>query len=220
MCDSATDGRITAVLVGVAGAGKSTLLRSFMTGKYVPDAEPTIGGATSGRGMLTGGKRIAVAFWDTAGQERYGSLLPMYTRNANILIGVVPHDGDGVPDDAVSGLNTSLRRALEAHAGDLDHVALVATKSDLGGSATPALMLLERTTRERLSKTGHVAATVSTATTTAQTPDHVRALVNDLVAQCRDRAIARSTTQSRSSIALVPVPDPPSRWWDLRHWGC
>ena len=207
MCDSAADGRITAVLVGIAGVGKSTLLRSFMTGKYVPEAEPTIGVATSGRGMLTGGKRIAVAFWDTAGQERYGSLLPMYTRNANILIGVVPHDGDGVPDDAVSGLNTSLRRAFEAHAGDLDHVALVATKADLGGNALPALMLLERTTRERLSKTGHVATTVSTATTTAQTPDQVRALVNALVAQCRDRAVARSATHGRASATLVPIPD-------------
>jgi small GTP-binding protein len=193
------DGRLTMVLVGDAGVGKTSLMRAFRAGTFSEDEEPTVGVSTSGRTLLSQDKRIATAFWDTAGQERYNALLPMYTRNANVLVGVVPHDGVGVPDDTVSGLLTAVEAALTRQVADLDHVALVATKSDLGGESNTALMLLERSIREMLVRGQYVDATVSRHVTSAKDARRVSSLFHRVVDLCRERAIARHRDTVRAA---------------------
>jgi len=201
------------VLVGDAGVGKTSLMRAFRAGTCSEDEEPTVGVATSGRTLLSENKRIATAFWDTAGQERYNALLPMYTRNANVLVGVVPHDGIGVPDDTVTGLLAAVEAALTRQVANLDHVALVATKSDLGGESDTALMLLERSVREMLIRGQYIDTTVSRHITSAKDARCVSRLFHHTVDLCRERAIARhGNTVRAAEFAEVSRPRSALPW--------
>jgi small GTP-binding protein len=207
------DGRLTMVLIGDAGVGKTSLMRAFRAGSFSPDEEPTVGVSTSGRTLISEDKRIATAFWDTAGQERYNALLPMYTRNANILIGVVPHDGESVPDDAVSGLLTAVETALARQITDLDYVALVATKSDLGGECETALMLLERSVREMLLRGEYTKTAVGRHVASAKDAAGVSSLFHGLVDLCREKAIARQGDPVRGAcFTEVHRPGSASPW--------
>jgi small GTP-binding protein len=75
---------ITLCILGIFDAGKSTLVHSFFKRNYAP--ESTLGAAFF---VHTYKDRLTLNIWDTAGQERYASLLPMYTRSAQILLFVI-----------------------------------------------------------------------------------------------------------------------------------
>jgi len=81
-------------IVGKYGVGKTSLLEAFITpgsgnGRCVG---PTIGAAIVNQLFTVPDedtmKRHTI--WDTAGQERFESLVPMYTRNCDILILALP----------------------------------------------------------------------------------------------------------------------------------
>lgn len=93
------------VLVGDANVGKTSILNQYIYKKYNNYRESTIGATFFTReynflyspdnmllykpGVESNGKKsvkIKLAIWDTAGQERYNSLIPMYYRNANIIM--------------------------------------------------------------------------------------------------------------------------------------
>lgn len=74
-------------VVGRSGVGKSSCVLRIMRGTFDNNHESTIGAAFfSKRITTTNLSVINLEFWDTAGQERYHSLIPMYTRGANIVI--------------------------------------------------------------------------------------------------------------------------------------
>jgi small GTP-binding protein len=71
-------------LVGTVGVGKSCLARRLTTGKFPEHAmAPTIGAGLYKLDLEDAGK---VYLWDTAGQERYRVLIPMYYRNAAVIM--------------------------------------------------------------------------------------------------------------------------------------
>ena len=62
-------------------------VKSFVVGVGDRASAGGGGGAAAGGGP----DAVRVQIWDTAGQEQYSSLLPMYFRNADVVICVVDH---------------------------------------------------------------------------------------------------------------------------------
>ena len=100
----------------------------------LPESAASVGGSGSGMGCHT--------IWDTAGQERYASLVPMYTRNCDILIVAVPATEDPDPE--------TVRRLLVAALPPIRSPKVikgVLTKCDL---VTPATALKRRLLLEEI----------------------------------------------------------------------
>ena len=81
-------------IIGESGVGKTTLITSYFY-QCLKKTESTLGALYTSLNFydntnntidhITKNKQI-LQIWDTAGQERYRSLLPLYTRNSNIII--------------------------------------------------------------------------------------------------------------------------------------
>lgn len=69
------------VLIGPANAGKTTLLKK-LEDKDCLQPQPSIG-ASYAKVDIDG---LLVHIWDTAGEERYGTLMPNYTRGADLVL--------------------------------------------------------------------------------------------------------------------------------------
>lgn len=97
---------IRVVFVGSANVGKSSIVRHLRGMLFDTESESTIGAAyvcMNAYQDANGTVRIVrtvplhektlarLVIWDTAGQERYAQLLPMYVRNATLVVGV--YDG-------------------------------------------------------------------------------------------------------------------------------
>eukprot|EP01084_Bolivina_argentea_P024829 46231_1 len=73
---------VKVVLLGDAGVGKSSLAAMFVTQKFTPHSESTIGANFLCKQMTVGNISFKFQIWDTAGQEKYRSLAPLYYRGA------------------------------------------------------------------------------------------------------------------------------------------
>ena len=81
-------------IIGESGVGKTTLITSYFNQCFKKN-ETTLGALYTSLNFFdntdnsidenTKHKQI-LQIWDTAGQERYRSLLPLYTRNSDIII--------------------------------------------------------------------------------------------------------------------------------------
>ncbi len=86
-------------IIGIFASGKTSLAASFVKNKQAVTNESTIGASfivnyTKSRG----GQAVQLNIWDTAGQERYAMLLPMYSRNADVVIFTIdPINADSLP---------------------------------------------------------------------------------------------------------------------------
>ena len=98
---------IRTAIVGAYGIGKTCLIQSFTApngSSTLPATTPTIGASVANHiftpnsplanhGGLEEHDTVYIVrhtIWDTAGQESYKSLVPMYTRNADILVVAFP----------------------------------------------------------------------------------------------------------------------------------
>jgi len=82
------------VLVGDSDVGKTSigyLMSHPLTTGTVPYTESTVGASYFRTKFDSPGGRISADIWDTAGQERYHSLVPLYLRNANVVLYVYDH---------------------------------------------------------------------------------------------------------------------------------
>ena len=78
---------IKIVLLGDPAVGKSSLVQRFCVGKFEDKYKITIGGAYLQKDVkLKNGDTLKLHIWDTGGQEKFRSLIPMYTRDANIIL--------------------------------------------------------------------------------------------------------------------------------------
>ena len=78
---------IKVVLVGDSGVGKSSLLNSLMNRYDINHTHPTIGAAFAALKYDDPiYETVTLNLWDTAGQEKFQSLLPMYLRDADIIV--------------------------------------------------------------------------------------------------------------------------------------
>lgn len=86
-------------IIGIFASGKTSLAASFVKNKQSVTNESTIGASfIVNYTQTSGGRAIQLNIWDTAGQERYAALLPMYSRNADVIIFTIdPLNPDSVP---------------------------------------------------------------------------------------------------------------------------
>jgi Ras-related protein Rab-6A len=74
------------IFLGDQGTGKSSILNRFVDDKFDPNYQATIGLDFQSKNVKIDNQDIHLLLYDTAGQEKFRSLIPMYTRDANIII--------------------------------------------------------------------------------------------------------------------------------------
>ena len=66
--------------------GKSCILNRFLNDTFIEDYQATIGLDFQSKNVQIDNQDIHLLLYDTAGQEKFRSLIPMYTRDANIIL--------------------------------------------------------------------------------------------------------------------------------------
>ena len=74
------------IFLGDQNVGKSCILNRFMSDSFSEDYQATIGLDFQSKNVQIDNQDIHLLLYDTAGQEKFRSLIPMYTRDANIII--------------------------------------------------------------------------------------------------------------------------------------
>jgi Ras-related protein Rab-5C len=115
---------INCCIIGIFASGKTSLAASFVKNKQSITNETTIGASfIVNYTQTSGGQAIQLNIWDTAGQERYAMLLPMYSRNADVIIFTI----DPLNPDSV----TYIKKMAPAVVSDsVVAIHLVVTKMD------------------------------------------------------------------------------------------
>jgi Ras-related protein Rab-6A len=74
------------IFLGDQGVGKSCILNRFLNDTFIEDYQATIGLDFQSKNVQIENQPIHLLLYDTAGQEKFRSLIPMYTRDANIIL--------------------------------------------------------------------------------------------------------------------------------------
>ena len=74
------------IFLGDQYVGKSSILNRFYQDKFEEDYQATIGLDFHSKNVEIKGSTVRLLLYDTAGQEKFKSLIPMYIRDANIII--------------------------------------------------------------------------------------------------------------------------------------
>ena len=74
------------IFLGDATVGKSCILNRFMNDTFTEEYQATIGLDYQAKNVQIDNQDIHLLLYDTSGQEKFKSLIPMYTRNANIIL--------------------------------------------------------------------------------------------------------------------------------------
>ena len=74
------------IFLGDQNVGKSCILYRFSTDTFVEEYQATIGLDFQNKIIRIDNQDINLLLYDTAGQERFRSLIPMYTRDTNIIL--------------------------------------------------------------------------------------------------------------------------------------
>ena len=74
------------IFLGDQSVGKSCILNRFMNDTFTEDYQATIGLDFQSKNVQIDNQDIHLLLYDTAGQEKFRSLIPMYTRDANIVL--------------------------------------------------------------------------------------------------------------------------------------
>jgi Ras-related protein Rab-5C len=113
------------VIIGDTSVGKSSILSRFVYNSYSDYAEHTIGASFLSKKIVNNNEVIKFDLWDTAGQERYRSLVPMYYRDASVII--IVYD-----ITSMDTFNNAKIWAAEAHEQTQENsiIVIVGNKSD------------------------------------------------------------------------------------------
>ena len=74
------------IFLGDQSVGKSSILNRFLNDNFTEDYQATIGLDFQSKNVQIDNQDIHLLLYDTAGQEKFRSLIPMYTRDANIIL--------------------------------------------------------------------------------------------------------------------------------------
>ena len=74
------------IFLGDQNVGKSSILNRFLNDTFVEEYQATIGLDFQSKNVQIDNQDIHLLLYDTAGQEKFRSLIPMYTRDANIIL--------------------------------------------------------------------------------------------------------------------------------------
>ena len=116
------------IFLGDQSVGKSCILNRFLNDTFIEDYQATIGLDFQSKNIQIENQDIHLLLYDTAGQEKFRSLIPMYTRDANIILLVY----DITNKESFNHLSDWLKDLTNIN---LDEVilAIVANKIDLSG---------------------------------------------------------------------------------------
>jgi len=73
-------------ICGEESVGKTALLNRYVTGSFHPGYRPTIAASFISSQEIVDYHVVILNIWDTAGQEKYQSMMPLYLRNADVVI--------------------------------------------------------------------------------------------------------------------------------------
>ena len=74
------------IFLGDQSVGKSCILNRFLNDTFIEDYQATIGLDFQSKNVQIDNQDIHLLLYDTAGQEKFRSFIPMYTRDANIIL--------------------------------------------------------------------------------------------------------------------------------------
>lgn len=74
------------IFLGDQGVGKSSILNRFANDKFEQDYQATIGLDFHSKNVKIDNQDVRLLLYDTAGQEKFRSLIPMYIRDAHIIL--------------------------------------------------------------------------------------------------------------------------------------
>ena len=74
------------IFLGDQSVGKSCILNRFMNDTFTEEYQATIGLDFQSKNGQIDNQDIHLLLYDTAGQEKFRALIPMYTRDANIIL--------------------------------------------------------------------------------------------------------------------------------------
>lgn len=74
------------ILIGDMGCGKTSICNIFSKGTFDNNVSSTIGSSYFSKKLQVCNNIVTCELWDTAGSERYRSLIPIYIRNADIVL--------------------------------------------------------------------------------------------------------------------------------------
>ena len=78
--------KLKLIVVGNQGTGKTCILNRFVNETFDENYQATIGLDFQSKNVSIHDQDVRLILYDTAGQEKFRSLIPMYTREANIII--------------------------------------------------------------------------------------------------------------------------------------
>lgn len=73
-------------LLGKAGIGKTSIILRYMKNQFSYSTNPTIDAVFTAQFINNNDNVVKLDIWDTAGQERFESMVPLYYRNAHIIL--------------------------------------------------------------------------------------------------------------------------------------
>ena len=118
--------RYKCVLLGNENVGKSSIILRYIQDKFLRSITSTIGCSYNSHELKILNHVIKLDIWDTAGQERFRSILPMYYRNAHIILICVDLSSDRIRESFDYWYNE-----LNQANNDEKIIVLVGTKSDI-----------------------------------------------------------------------------------------
>ena len=116
------------IFLGDQSVGKSCILNRFMNDTFTEEYQATIGLDFQSKNVQIENQDIHLLLYDTAGQEKFRSLIPMYTRDANIILLVY----DISNRDSFNHLPDWLKDLTNVNFDEVIF-AIVANKVDLSG---------------------------------------------------------------------------------------
>ena len=78
--------KLKLIVVGNQGTGKSCILNRFVNETFEENYEATIGLDFQSKNITIHDQDVRLIIYDTAGQEKFRSLIPMYIREAQIIL--------------------------------------------------------------------------------------------------------------------------------------
>ena len=74
------------IFLGDQNVGKSSILNRFLNDTFIEEYQATIGLDFQSKNVQIDNQDIHLLLYDTSGQEKFRSLIPMYTRDADIIL--------------------------------------------------------------------------------------------------------------------------------------
>jgi small GTP-binding protein len=194
------------VLLGNATVGKTSIADRLTRGKFNDYTSSTIGAAYS----FLKKDDINMDLWDTAGQERYLSLMPMYFRNADVVLLVF----DVSDMESIDRLYYYLDK-VDKEIGHKHITIVIGNKTDLVDSRTLQQISGQVATQcKKYSDVKHVYVS-------AKTNYNFDSLVGTIVDSCRDLNKNKDTDENRKKLRLLPDAAPTSYYQEwMSYCNC